>query len=349
MKSYIQQREATVRSPVVRVLPLQPHCFAFGGFELQMIGAMESARSAGIDIGPLDPWSRHADFDVIHCWGLDAQHLNAVNWARAAQKHIVLSALVGYPTWKALLRRRLPWGRGASEWRTHLLNTVDALTVVSEAQAECLCTMDGVRRECIFVVPNIVADLFLDRWAGLDADRPTDLTDYVLTTGNICPRKNQLALVRACRKIGVPLLLVGDVLTGESAYGDAVDAEIAKADTIRWVRRLPAGSRALAAAYANAKLFALPSYAETQPISALEAVAMGKPVLLANRSYARQEYFANPGLADPKSVESISATLRQMLARPEDFQTPRNVVEACRASAVGAAYAAVYRSVCSCV
>jgi hypothetical protein len=49
--------------PIVRVIPLQPHCFAFGGFEIQMIAAMEAARAAGKAIAPLGFWSREADFD----------------------------------------------------------------------------------------------------------------------------------------------------------------------------------------------------------------------------------------------------------------------------------------------
>ncbi len=342
----IKESAEICRSPVVRVLPLQPHCFAFGGFELQMIGAMESARLAGTDIEPLDPWSRQSDFDVIHCWGLDPQHENAVKWARATRKRVVISALVGYATWKTSLRRRLMGYPSAGGWRKRLLGMVDALTVVNQEQAEFLCARDGVRRERIFVVPNIVDGRFLDRESGLDADCPTDLADYVLTTGNVCPRKNQLALVRACRNLGVPLLLVGDVLTGETAYGEAIAAEIAGVENIRWVRGLPPGSRELVSVFAHARLFALPSHDETQPISALEAVAMGLPVLLADRPYARQEYYANAGLVDPKSVESISATLRQMLGRSDKFRTPRAVIEPCRAFRVGAAYAEVYRVVC---
>ena len=54
-----------------RVVPFQPHCFAFGGFELQMIAAMDSARAAGADVAPLDFWRREADFDVLHLWALD--------------------------------------------------------------------------------------------------------------------------------------------------------------------------------------------------------------------------------------------------------------------------------------
>ena len=75
--------------PIVRVVPFQPHCFAFGGFDIQMIAAMESARAAGADVAPLDFWRREADFDVLHFWGLEVQHCNAVKWARAGGKKIV--------------------------------------------------------------------------------------------------------------------------------------------------------------------------------------------------------------------------------------------------------------------
>src|SRR5688500_15482068 len=121
----------TVSPPRVRVVPLQPHCFAFGGFEIQMIAAMRGARAAGADIEPLDPWARVADFDIVHVWGLDQQHVNVAHWSRLARKKVVLSALVGYTAWRSLLgggwRRLVP-----RHWSRRLLDSVDAVTCVNQ-------------------------------------------------------------------------------------------------------------------------------------------------------------------------------------------------------------------------
>src|SRR5207245_1311368 len=88
----------------VRVLPLQPHCFAFGGFEVQMLNATDAARACGVDVQPMDIWSRDRDFDVLHVWGLDVAHTPAVYWARQSGKHVVMTALLPYLTVKRRLR-----------------------------------------------------------------------------------------------------------------------------------------------------------------------------------------------------------------------------------------------------
>jgi glycosyltransferase involved in cell wall biosynthesis len=205
--------------PVVRVIPFQPHCFAFGGFELQMIGAMDSARAVGVDVAPLDFWRREADFDVLHLWGLDLQHSNTVKWARAAGKKIVLSALANYPGWKSWLRHLASLAVGPARLRRSMLAMIDCVTVVNNAQARYLVGTVGFPAGRVTVVPNLVDDIFF-RTSGAQPGA-FGIENYVLCTGNICRRKNQLALVTACRKLGVPLLLVGNVLTGEEEYTGA--------------------------------------------------------------------------------------------------------------------------------
>lgn len=310
-----------------------------------MLGAMASAKSQGIDVGPFDQWSRDDSFDVVHAWGLHPQHENAIGWARLAKKRIVLSVLIGYATSVTELRRRIGAIFNVNAWRERTLGLVDAVTVVNEGQAISLEAL-GVSKDRIFVIPNIVSEPFFAE-NSLTADSPTRLADYVLTTGNICPRKNQLALVRACRKLNVPLLLIGEVLTGETTYADAIAHEIAGVGNIEWIRHLPPASAQLAIAYKNASLFALPSFQETQPISALEAVATGLPLLLANRTYAKQKQFENAGLVEPESVSSIAATIRKILESRNTFRSPRESVESCRLASVGASYAALYRSICN--
>lgn len=332
--------------PVVRVLPLQPHCLAFGGFELQMLAALDSVRSAGVDVAQLDAWSRDDRFDVLHCWGLHHQHENAARWAHRDGKRVIISALVPYPNWKARTRRRLRLNDCTHALRRELANAVDAITVVNDEQKNALREDYGVPSDRIRVIPNIIADVFFAKPAFEPiSDLSTGLRDYVLATGNVCPRKNQLALARACRALDIPLVLVGNVLTGDDEYGMLVALEISGSPKMHWIRGLSPGSPALVGAYLNAAIVALPSHDETQPISALEAVAMGKPLLLADRPYARQRYYENADRIDPNSEASIAEGLRRVMMRPADFTTPREVVAGCRADAVGEAYAAMYRAV----
>ena len=142
--------------PVVRVVPFQPHCFAFGGFELQMIAAMKFAREAGTDVAPLDFWSREADFDILHFWGLEPQHSNTVRWAHAARKKTVLTALVRYPSWESSLRHIAALAVGPARALKRMLVQLDCVTVVNESQARYVVSTLGLPAEKLSVVPNAV-------------------------------------------------------------------------------------------------------------------------------------------------------------------------------------------------
>ena len=327
---------------IVRVVPFQPHCFAFGGFEVQMIAAMETARDAGANIAPLDFWSREADFDVLHFWGLELQHSDAVKWAHAANKKIVLSALTNYPGWNSRLRHLLSYAVGPARLRKPMLAQIDCITVVNGEQKAYLVNTIGFPKEKVFIVPNVIADIYFTVQERTD-DTDLGIENYVICTGNICRRKNQLALARACGKMGVPLLLAGNVLTGEEDYGRAVAEAVASYSGLRWVKGLPPGSVQLAAAYRRSAVFALPSYFEQQPISALEAAACRKPLVLGSRPYAKQEFYEHAILADPHSVEAIAKALRKALDRPEAYCPPAATLELCRRDKVGAAYFEIYQ------
>jgi len=327
--------------PRVRVIPLQPHCFAFGGFEVQMIAAMEAAKGIGADVAPLDFWRREADFDILHCWGLDLQHTNSVNWAHAGGKKIVLSALVKYPTWRSWLRHLASMAVGPARFRKTMLAKIDCITVINDAQAHYLVRTVGFPAQKVKVVSNLVDDVFFNPPTGANS-AALGIGNYVICAGNVCRRKNQLSLIHACRRLGVPLLLVGSVMTGEEDYGQAVADAMAANSGFGWLRGLNPGSSELAQAYRSAAVFALPSYEEQQPISALEAAAMRKPLVLGDLPYARQEFYERAALANPRSVESIAGAIRKALDNPSAHCPPTSAIEPCRKEKIGAAYMAIY-------
>jgi glycosyltransferase involved in cell wall biosynthesis len=307
-----------------------------------MITAMKAARDAGADIAPLDFWRREPDFDVLHLWGLALQHSTTVKWARAGGKKIVLSALVSYPGWKSWLRHLASLAVGPARLQRPMLAMIDCVTVVNKAQARYLVGTVGFPAEKVAVVPNLVDDIFFVTGGGAEAGA-FGIENYVICVGNICRRKNQLALIGACRKLGVPLLLVGSVLTGEEEYGRAVAEAMAVCDGFRWIQWLSPGSVELAGAYRGAAVFALPSHRETQPISALEAAAGGKPLVLADLPYAKQEFYERAALADTHSVDAIAGALRKALDQPDAHCPPSSVIVQCRRERVGAAYMDIYQ------
>ena len=88
--------------------------------------------------------------------------------------------------------------------------------------------------------------------------------------------------------------------------------------------------------------FCLVSLGETQPLSALEAVAVGKPLLLSDQTWARQSLYSGACLVNPKSVASVRRGIRMIIDRPGDFKADFKNLEACRNQSVGAGYGNIY-------
>ena len=331
--------------PVVKVVPFQAHCFAFGGFELQMLNALQAAGSVGVNIERFDAWSRSNDFDVLHFWGMGVQHLNNIDWTKRSGKKVVLSVLTPYATSRFLLRGWVSRIVSQGKILQQMLSLVDAITVVNTGQKEYLLRVYNYPEECVFVVPNIVEDIFYDT-------APTDnglgekfsKGAYVVCSGNLCTRKNQLMLVKACIAGDIPLVLVGGILTGEESYGQQVIELISGKDNIKWLDHLRAGSPELSSIIKNAGVFALVSHYEQQPISALEAVAAGVQVVMSDRPFSHQLFYENACLVDPDSEKSILGGVARALQQ-KDTVVNKNI-QNCKTEKVGMAYRDVYEFVC---
>ena len=326
----------------VRVVPHTPHSILFGGFEVQMLAAMDAARASGSDVSQLDFWSLDKDFDTLHVWGFDLVHANLLEWATKAGKNIVLSALLPYPNLNKAVRHLVSSLIGPAKFRKPMLKMLSVLTVVNEQQANYAEKILSFPRDRIKIIPNIVDNVFFDL-SKFPSGTESSETNGVICTGNICERKNQLNLVLACKQVGLPVVLLGGVLSGEEAYAANVEKAVKDFSGGSWIKHLSPNSPEIVAAYRSSKIFALPSFEETQPISALEAAATGLPVLLADRAYARQRLYKSAMLVNPKSVKSISNGLLNILASPNEFKLDPTLLESCRRASVGELYIDAYK------
>jgi glycosyltransferase involved in cell wall biosynthesis len=139
---------------------------------------------------------------------------------------------------------------------------------------------------------------------GLDPARP-----YVLSVGNLQPRKNLVRLIEAFRGLSEGGLDIDLVVVGAEHYrsGDVHDAAGEARDRIHFTGYV--SDRQLAACYSLATVFALPSLFEGFGIPALEAMAHGVPVVCSHAG-ALPEVCSDAALYfDPLDVESISAAV----------------------------------------
>jgi len=328
----------------IKYLPCQPHCFAFGGFDLQMIHTLEAVKNTGIEADKLNPWERDNNFDIIHLWGLDSSNYRTAYFAKKEQKKIVLTALTGYvkgklDNFKVELLNKLQ----ITNYNLELVKLIDSFVVLNEGQAEAACQFYKVPEKIISIIPAIVNDNFFSN-NGRDNyfKKYYGIQNFVLTTGNVGQRKNQLNLAKACVKIGKPLVIIGNLASGEFEYGNELKKIVDKHENIYWLTEIDNDSPILISAYQECILFALISNNEQQPISPIEAAVLGKPIILADKTYAKQDYFNNSLLTNPNSIDEISESLLKTISNPEMFKINIEKLNIFKSTSVGEKYKILY-------
>lgn len=316
-----------------------------GGDTVQMDWTVKCLREAGhfVDVS-LAHRPALAEYAVVHLFNL-TRPIDTFIQARHAQdqgKPYTLSSvywnLDSAIPWRAYVFparwwRRLPEGlRGAITRRRFTARAERQIGAKLEAgwqRPEDLQREVVLGAQCIF--PNSCAEMehlrrqfggvpderFLVVLNGVAVDQPgepqisaADRRPF-LCAGAIGPRKNQLNLVKAFRLLpNERLRIVGDVAQGCERYRRAVRA--ASGANVEFVGAVP--REAMMNIYAGARALVQPSYIETPGLAAMEAVALGLPVVVADVEPVR-EYFAELAhYCAPDSPTSIAVACRAAAA-----------------------------------
>ncbi|HWE39780.1 MAG TPA: glycosyltransferase family 1 protein [Isosphaeraceae bacterium] len=260
---------------------------------------------------PLELWSGGVDW--AYC---PAEYLVRTRTAKkAVTSHDVLQDL-----------------RFGSARRRELLGQVfggaDVVLSVSGFNTERLLEAFPDCRGKVAQVPNGADDLFFE--PPTDRERLAVRPDlgvpkgmpYLLSVANFQPRKNLVRLVRAAGRL--PEVARGDlalVLLGEGSEEDAWAIREAIAGLgPKAVVMLPGyrQGNALLAAYAEATALVFPSLCESFGIPAVEAMAAGCPVALADSTALPEVAGAAGWYFDPLHDDALTSALRSLLDQADD-------------------------------
>jgi glycosyltransferase involved in cell wall biosynthesis len=276
-----------------------------GGGEIQILQYRKHLAALGVDVTLFDPWkSSLGSVDIFHYFSCYRGSEIFIDELYRRGISIILSPTLwieegatGYPMAQI----------------GQMLKIAARIVCNSDMECNLLAATFTVPRHKFSTVYNGVDPSFM---------RPVDPEvfrsfsgvrgDFILNVANVEPRKNQLRLIEAVKRLGMKLVMIGGIR--DQAYF-AQCMELGRG-CLTYIPALPHDSDVLRSAYAACSIFALPSTLETPGLAALEAACVGARVLVTEVGCA-QEYFQTSAVyVAPMSVDSIVEGLRRGLARP---------------------------------
>lgn len=234
---------------------------------------------------------RLADFDVLHVFSASNGNYRIVETARELGVPVVLSPLLPpswdrASAWRARLADRLA-GR-LTEWMVQTsyaqtrraLQLADVVIALGEAERDAIVHGFDLPATSIRVLPNGINPHFFTANGDLFLRETGIAGPFVLVVGSISPYKNQLGLAQALAGAGVPVVLIGAAPREQQAYLQ----QLLDLPHVSWLGALDHADPLLASAYHAAAVAALPSQGEVFPLSVLEALAAGTPVVMTAHS-----------------------------------------------------------------
>ena len=202
--------------------------------------------------------------------------------------------------WDALFGRRLARG----------VNTVVALNEAEAEDAAALWAQFGLPAPDTALVPNGIdpAELVMEGGSAFRALYGLGEDVVCLFLGRLHPRKGVLALAQAFAHANVPgtrLVFAGADDGALSALRPLLGERIIYAGFLQGAQRL--------AALDAADVFALPATGEGQSIAALEAMAVGLPLLLSPGCHLPEAQDAGAALIVPPQPEALAHALTRLL------------------------------------
>ena len=271
----------------------RPKDVLIGGDYIQMERTAEELEKLGVGVeiiesGLLRPALRIREFDIVHNFNF------SMEWAK-------------YSCWMANLHNK-PWVSSMIYAETDQFVPYDKQQIMIDNCAAAIFLnqgeIDRVKRELklkediVHIIPNGIDDFWFKQ-----VRSKNNYGDYVLTVGRIEAFKGQLAVARACKKLGLKYICVGERLYED--YAKEVEAEGA-------IILPPMNKEELIKMYKHAKVMVLASRAELMSLAVMEAMAQNCPIVLTDHSEWKPD---NVSLCKYNNITSIKKAIEKEYGR----------------------------------
>lgn len=327
-----------------------------GGGEILLLKMKEYVERAGVQVKLFDMWNdKLEDYDLVHVFGSVKECLGLIRVANVRGTRVAITPLF-WSSWKRafgaygglrektelFLRHAMKVAAPAfPSGRRSMMLASDLIFPNSLMEQKQIARLFAIPEDRMTVVYNGVDRRFEAADPSLWRARH-GAGEFILTVGRIEPRKNQLNLIRAVRKMsGMKLTVIGNPVSGFESYAEQCRRE-GEGFTF-FAGGLAHEDPMLASAYAAAKVYALPAWFETPGLVAMEAALAGSHVAATEGGSTREYFGDRVEYFDPGRPSSIAAALAGTLARADQAALKRHILENFTWEKVAADTVAAYR------
>lgn len=302
-----------------------------GGGETVLLNTRKHLESIGCRVELFNQWeTRVVDYDIVHCFASTTyQFWFAVRDYK--KKLVVTPTFYPYDSLKAIFMAQTKYFfkkhvfKGRYKWSSErAFHLVDKFTVPSSSEAKALIRHFNLPKQVFEIVPNGVDIKFSDK-VDDSFRKKFNLKEYILTVGRIVSNKNQLSLIRACKRLGMPLVIIGEPDPDSTGYYQKCMDE-GKDNTI-FAGYISHDDPLLHSAYQRCSLFVLPSFRETCGMVALEAGMAGAKVVISDMPTTREYFRDYVEYIRPDDIESMIAGIKAGLDKKHDNRLQEYILQ----------------------
>jgi glycosyltransferase involved in cell wall biosynthesis len=276
-----------------------------------------------------------SEYDVLHVFGAAGGNARVVAQAAQLGVPVLLSARVASGWTRSngsrarvadrVLGNRTDWDFDTDYARMRrALQGASLIAALAASERKAICDAFLIEPAKVREIPNAAGTPFFGAEPGRFRERNRIAGQFALMVGDVSPYNDQLGVAQLLAGLALPLVVVGDARERDAAYL----RELRKMRTVTCVGALDYRDPLLPSAYAAASVFILCSSGAPLPMTALEALAAGTPVVSAGRpaaTLAGSEFaFRQLGAGQPEALQREVAAL---LAAPPERARVRALVE----------------------
>tara|TARA_B100000212_G_scaffold219800_1_gene166451 strand:+ start:1683 stop:2660 length:978 start_codon:yes stop_codon:yes gene_type:complete len=257
--------------------------FTPGGGEIQIEMLYKYLKKRNLNIYKFNSWEPQNQANIYHFFSCIGGSIDFCNYLKSIEKKLIISSSL----W---ITKDTLQNYNIGPIKSQLL-LADKIVVNSEKEKNLLSNIFEINKAKFRVVYNgFEPDLLTYRNNSFKKSPkiPLDWKEYILCIGNIEKRKNQKILIEACRLNKKKLVLVGHIR--EKDYFNSL--EIDNNNSVHYYGTVENHSSEFFSLILNAKCFVLPSTLETPGLAALEAAALGIPIIITSEGCTK-EYFGS--------------------------------------------------------